>query len=87
MSTIPGLSSGPSGVAFEAGKVASGIVEALKAQPAVLALTVANIGMMLFIFYALHSAATFRDTMLKANNEYQREVAQLLSKCVVPDPK
>jgi hypothetical protein len=68
----------------EAGKFANGIVDALKAQPAVLALTVANIAMMVFIFYALHSAAQFRDTTFKQTAEYQREVAQLLSKCVVP---
>lgn len=68
----------------EAGKVASGIVEALKAQPAVLALTLAVIGMLVFIFYALSVAASFRDNMLKQQNEYQREVTQLLSRCVVP---
>jgi hypothetical protein len=68
----------------EAGKVASGIVDALKAQPAVLALTIAVIGMLVFIFYALHVAAEFRDTMLKQQNEYQREVTQLLARCVVP---
>jgi hypothetical protein len=75
------------GLGEEAGATARGLIEALKAQPAVLALTVANIGMMVFIFYALHSAAAFRDTTLKANSDYQREVTQLLAKCVVPDTK
>lgn len=68
----------------EAGKVAGGIIEALKGQPAVLALTITVIGMLVFIFYALHVAATFRDTMLKQQHDYQREVTQLLSQCVVP---
>ena len=73
------------GAVEEGAKVASGIVDALKAQPAVLALTVANIGMMVFIFYALHSAANFRDQSLKNQYELMRETAQLLAKCVVPE--
>lgn len=72
------------GLSEEAGKVASGIVEALKAQPAVLALTVANIGMMVFIFYALHGAANFRDQMLSQMYEERKQVNELLAKCVVP---
>lgn len=75
----------PGGPVEEAAHVATGIVDALKAQPAVLALTVANIGMMVFIFYALTSAANFRNTMLEQQHTYQREVAQLLAKCIVPD--
>lgn len=67
----------------ELGHVAGGIVDALKAQPAVLALTVANLGMMVFIFYALHSAAGFRDTMLKQSAEERAQVNDLLSRCVV----
>lgn len=66
----------------EAGKVAGGLIDALKAQPAVLALTVANIGMMVFIFYALHAAATFRDNMIKLIFEESKQVNQLLQQCV-----
>jgi hypothetical protein len=55
----------------EGGKAVSGIVEALKAQPSVLALTVANLGMLAFLFYALHAAANFRDKM----------VTQVLAEC------
>jgi uncharacterized membrane protein affecting hemolysin expression len=65
----------------ESAKVAHGIVDALKAQPAVLALTVANIAMLVFIFFALNSAAKFRDTMLKQNAEQLSELAQLLATC------
>ena len=68
----------------EVGKVASGVVDALKAQPAVLALTVAQFATLIFIFYALHAGAQFRDMMLKQSFEYQREVTQLLARCVVP---
>lgn len=68
----------------EAGQTARGLIDALKAQPAVLALSLAQIAMLLFIFYALHEAAKFRDAMLKSQYEYQRHVTELLSKCVVP---
>jgi hypothetical protein len=47
----------------EVGKVAHGIVDALKAQPAVLALTVANMALLVFIFYALHGAAKYREVL------------------------
>jgi hypothetical protein len=75
------------GVSEEAGKVASGIVDALKAQPAVLALTIGNIALLIFVFYALHGAAEFRELLLKQQHEYQREVAQMLAKCVIPGPQ
>jgi hypothetical protein len=74
----------PGGPVEEAGKVASGIVDALKAQPAVLALTLANLGLLLFIFYALHGAAQYREKILNQVFENGKEIQQLLSKCVVP---
>ena len=67
----------------EAGQTARGLIDALKAQPAVLALSLAQVAMLVFMFYALHSGALFRETMLKQSFEYQREVSQLLAKCVV----
>ena len=75
------------GLTDEAGQTARGLIDALKAQPAVLALTVANIGMVVFLFYALHGAAQFRDNMITQSVNLQREMAQLLSKCIVPDSK
>jgi len=48
----------------EAGATARGLIDALKAQPAVLALTIANFALLAFIFYALHSAGKFRETLL-----------------------
>ena len=65
--------------------VAGGIIDALKAQPAVLALSLAQIAMLVFLFYAMSKAAEFRDSMLKSQFEYQHKVADLLAKCVVPD--
>ena len=73
-----------SGPVEEAGKVATGIIDALKAQPAVLALSLAQIAMLVFLFYALVKAAEFREQSLKNQYEMMRETQQLLSKCVVP---
>jgi len=72
------------GVSEEAGQTARSVIEALKSNPATLALIVANTAMLIFIFYALAKGAEFRDTMIKQNFEYQREVSQLLARCVVP---
>jgi hypothetical protein len=72
------------GVSEEAGKAVVGIIDGLKAQPAVLALTVLMVGMMVFMFYALSGAASFRTTMLVQQAEYQKFVTELLSRCVVP---
>jgi hypothetical protein len=60
------------------------LIDALKKQPALLALTAVDLAMILFIFYALHGAALFRDKMLAQNFEMQRQFNELLSKCVIP---
>ena len=68
----------------EAGQTARDIIDALKAQPAMLALSLAQIAMLVFMFYALSKGAEFRDSMIKTQNEYQIHVTELLSRCVVP---
>lgn len=52
-----------------------GVVEALKGQPSLLAMTVANLALLAFIFYAMHSAATFRDTLVGRVFELQARMA------------
>jgi hypothetical protein len=69
----------------EAGATARGLIDALKAQPAVLALSIAQIAMLAFLFYALSAAAQFREQSLKNQYELMRETSQLLSRCIVPD--
>jgi hypothetical protein len=72
------------GIGEEAGQTARSFIDALKQQPAVLALIVANIAMLVFMFYALAKAAEFRHTMIDGQLDYQKHVTELLSKCVVP---
>jgi predicted PurR-regulated permease PerM len=68
----------------EVGSTTRSIIDALKSQPATLALIVANVAMLIFVFYAMAKAAEFRDTMIRGQFEYQKHVTELLSKCVVP---
>lgn len=77
----------PGGLGEEAGQTVRSIVEALKAQPAVLALSLAQITMLVFLFYAMSKAAEFRDSMLKSQFEYQHRVSELLARCIVPEAK
>lgn len=75
------------GVGEEVGQTARSFIEVMKSQPATLALIVANIAMLVFLFYALSRAATFRDDLLKNQFEYQKHVSELLSRCIVPEGK
>lgn len=72
------------GVPEEAGATARSFIDALKSSPATLALIVANAAMLVFMFYALSKAAEFRENMLKNQFEYQREVSNLLARCIIP---
>jgi hypothetical protein len=47
-------------------------------------LTVVLLGLLAWMFYALHAAAEFRTTLLTQQNEYQKHVTDILSKCIVP---
>lgn len=60
-------------------------VDALKAQPALFALIVISFGMMGYTFYEGASFNSQRYEMTKLIVDYQREMNQLLAKCVVPN--
>jgi hypothetical protein len=72
------------GLGEEAGQTARSFIDALRQQPSTLALIVANIAMLVFMFYALTQAGEFRDSMLAQQYEYQHKVAELLARCVIP---
>jgi hypothetical protein len=69
------------GVGEEAGQTARSFIDALKGQPAVLALSVANFALLAFIFYALQSAAQYRQTLLDQVFKNGQELNQLLASC------
>jgi hypothetical protein len=72
------------GVTEEVGQTTRSFIDALKSQPATLALILANGAMLVFMFYALNKAGQFRDNLLTQQFTYQREVSQLLARCVIP---
>ena len=76
----------PGGPAEEAGKVAGGFIEALRGQPAVLALTVANFALLVFIFYALNSAAKYREGLMEQVFENSKRIHDLMQSRSVPCP-
>ena len=69
----------------EVGQTARTLLDVLRSQPATVASILINFALVAFIFYALTGAASFRETVVKQNYEYQREVSQLLAKCIVPE--
>jgi hypothetical protein len=77
-----------SGPVEEAGATARGIVDALKAQPATLALIIANFALLFFIYYALQSSAQSRDKLvgqvLANSNAIHTMLQQRAVAC--PDP-
>ena len=64
-------------------KVATGFFDAMKSQPMALALAVMNIALLVILWYVASSA---HDTQIR-NMDYQKELNQLLAKCVLPDKK
>ena len=72
------------GASEEAGQTVRSFIDALKGNPATLALIIANMAMLVFMFYALSKGAEFRDTMIKNQFDYQKHVSELLARCVVP---
>jgi hypothetical protein len=77
----------PGGPAEEAGKVAGGFIEALKGQPAVLALSVANLALLVFIYYALHGSAQFRDQLTQRVFDNSNKIHELLQQRSVACPE
>ena len=74
------------GAVEEAGQTARGVVDALKGQPAVLALTLANFALLAFIFYALHSAAKYRETLINQVLTNSTRIHELMQNRAVPCP-
>ena len=72
------------GLTEEGAKIAGGIIDSLKTQPATLAMIVISFGLLGYTFYEGHAFNVQRNIMLQKFLDYQKEMSQLLSKCVVP---
>jgi hypothetical protein len=75
------------GVIEEVGKVATGVIDSLRTQPATIALIVISFGMMGYIYYEGASYNASRTEIFKKVLDQQSEVNRLLSQCIVPPGK
>jgi hypothetical protein len=69
-------------------EVAAAVVDALKTQPAVLALTIANLALLGFIYYALAGAAETRGQLVAQILANSSAIHEMLSQRAIacPDP-
>jgi hypothetical protein len=71
----------------EAGKVAGGFVDAMRGQPLALALVVMNIALLGLFFWIGRTVAATREREINLLYTDQKEIRELLSRCVVPPHK
>jgi hypothetical protein len=70
----------------EAGQTARSFLDIMKEQPALLGSIVLNIGMLVFVFYALQGAATFREKLTQQVLDNSQAIHQILTQRACPDP-
>ena len=73
------------GLTEEGAKIAGGIIDSLKAQPATLAMIVISFGLLVYTFYEGHTFNKQRAALFHELMDQQNRTALLLSKCIVPD--
>jgi hypothetical protein len=69
-------------------EIAAALIDLLKGmQPATLALTVANLSLLAFMFYALSGAAQTRDKLVSQLTDNAGAIHEILSRCTLaPTP-
>jgi hypothetical protein len=75
------------GAIEESGKVASNVVGALQNQPVVLAMVIFNAIFVGAVYFSLREARIANQTMSKQMLEMIDKQSDLLSKCIVPNPR
>ena len=73
-----------SGAIEETGKVALGVIDALKSTPMSIAMILTNITLLVFMFYSQIQFYNQRQELSKIWIEDNAKTRDLLSKCVVP---
>jgi hypothetical protein len=72
------------GPSEEIGKVAGGIVDALKNQPALLVMFIINAAMLALLWRVAEGSSTTREREVKLLYENQAKVSEILSHCIIP---
>ena len=70
----------------EVGETSRSLIDAMKGQPAVLALSLVNLALLVFIFYAAHGAAQFRETLIRQVLENSAKIHELIQQRGVQCP-
>jgi hypothetical protein len=73
------------GAIEEGGKAATGVIDALKSQPLNLAMLIINLALLTLLYVSLDRASKLRSTDLAQMHIEQKEVRELLARCIVPD--
>ena len=76
----------PGTIPDEAGQTARSLITVLKDQPVILGLLLVVIALLVFMFYALHSAAKFRETLVSQVFANTQAIHTMLSSRAVVCP-
>jgi predicted negative regulator of RcsB-dependent stress response len=76
-----------SGAVEEAGKVAGGILDVMKAQPLVLGLLLVVFALIGFVYFQSAQFSDQRSENVKLFIQVQGETQKILSQCIVPAPQ
>ena len=77
----------PGNIPEEIGSTTRSFFEIMKQQPALMGMIVANLGLLVFIFYALHAAGEFRDRLIGQVFQNTQQISDLKQHAIAcPDP-
>ena len=71
------------GLIEEGGNTVRTFITTMKDHPAVLVLALCNLALIVFMYFALSAAASFRQDLIKQSFDYQKQAAELLARCVL----
>jgi hypothetical protein len=75
------------GVGEEAGKVATGVLDVMRAQPLVLGLLLVIFALIGFVYVQEGQFNSMRTENVKLFVDVQKETQKILSQCIVPPPQ
>jgi hypothetical protein len=76
------------GIGEEVGQTGRDFIKAMSGNPALLGMIVANLALLAFIYYAMSSAAAYRETLTREVLSNSSAIHQILARRAVacPDP-
>lgn len=68
----------------ETGKVATGVIDALKSQPMTLAIMIFNVAIFALVYFSAQNLRASQNEIVHKLIEQNAKAQELLSKCIVP---